>query len=154
MGAYFIDSSALVKRYVREVGTDWVRRLTHRKPRNAIYVARITAVEVTSAIARRRKGAVLTPTRAASMLYRFRSHLTARYSIIEITPALLTAATKLANSHALRACDAVQLAVAIEVDRIYQSRGSGPVTLVSADQALNAAAAAEGMLVEDPKDHP
>ena len=30
MAAYFVDSSALVKRYVQEVGTAWVRGLTHR----------------------------------------------------------------------------------------------------------------------------
>ncbi len=30
MGGYFVDSSALVKRYVQETGTGWVRRLTRR----------------------------------------------------------------------------------------------------------------------------
>jgi hypothetical protein len=44
----------------------------------------------------------------------------------------------------------VQLAVAIEVNRIYQITGSGPVTLISADRPLNAAAIAEGLAVEDP----
>jgi predicted nucleic acid-binding protein len=154
MGVYFVDSSALVKRYVRETGTAWVRRLTHRKTGNSIYLARITAVEVAAAIARRRRGGTITPAKAASTLYRFRTHLTGRYTIIEVTPAHLTDAAKLANAHALRAYDAVQLAVAIEVDRIYQSRGSGPVTLVSADQALNAAATAEGLAVDDPNAHP
>jgi hypothetical protein len=54
--AYFIDSSGLVKRYVREDGTGCVRRLTRRNPSTVIYIARITAVEVTSAVARRWKG--------------------------------------------------------------------------------------------------
>ena len=56
MAVYFVDSSALVKRYVREAGTSWVRRLTRQGTSNYIYLARITVVEVTSAIARRRKG--------------------------------------------------------------------------------------------------
>src|SRR5208283_6248593 len=30
VAVYLVDSSALVKRYVQEVGTPWVRRLTHR----------------------------------------------------------------------------------------------------------------------------
>jgi len=59
-----------------------------------------------------------------------------------------------ANSYELRAYDAVQLAVAIEVNRIYQTAGSGPVTLVSADGDLNAAATAEGLTIEDPNLHP
>ncbi|MGO9469853.1 MAG: hypothetical protein ACLQVF_37600 [Isosphaeraceae bacterium] len=32
--AYFVDSSALVKRYVQEDGTAWVRRLTRRSARS------------------------------------------------------------------------------------------------------------------------
>ena len=46
--AYFFDSSGLVKRYVQETGTAWVRRLTSHNPSTIIYVVRITAVEVTS----------------------------------------------------------------------------------------------------------
>jgi hypothetical protein len=30
--AYFVDSSALVKRYVVETGTAWVRSITRRRP--------------------------------------------------------------------------------------------------------------------------
>ena len=52
--AYFVDSSALVKRYVLETGTAWVRGITRRRSSTDIFIALITAVEVTSAIARRR----------------------------------------------------------------------------------------------------
>src|SRR5262249_4902206 len=86
---YFFDSSALVKRYVQEDGTGWVRRLTRRSPSTVIYVARITAVEVTSAVARR-KGRTLTSAKASSILHRFRQHLAGRYTVIELTPALFT----------------------------------------------------------------
>ena len=151
---YFVDSSALVKRYVDEIGTAWVRRLTRQSTSTTIYIARITAVEVTSAVARRRKGRFLTSPRAASIFYRFRQHFAGRYTVVEVTPALLDHAIKLANAHTLRAYDAVQLAVALEVNRIYQAAGSRPVALVSADQALNAAAQAEGLTVEDPNLHP
>ena len=66
MAAYFVDSSALVKRYVQEAGTRRVRSLTRRNPLNRIYLARITAVEVTAAVARRRKGRTLTSRKASS----------------------------------------------------------------------------------------
>ncbi len=152
--AFFVDSSALVKRYVLETGTAWVRGLTRQSPSRLIYVAHITAVEVTCAVARRRKGKTLTPPRASSILLRFRQHLAARYIVIEVTPDLLDEAMRLGNAHALRAYDAVQLAVALEVNRSHQADGFGPVTLISADQALNAAATAEGLTVEDPRSHP
>ena len=58
---YFVDSSALVKRYVQETGTSWVRGITRHSPSTIIYLAHITAVEVTCAVARRRQGKTLTP---------------------------------------------------------------------------------------------
>ena len=116
MAVYFVDSSALVKRYVQEVGTSWVRRLTRQGASKHIYLARITVVEVTSAIARRRKGGTVLPPRASSMLSRFRKHLAGRYTVMEITPTLLADAAKLANTHALRAYDAVQLSAALALN--------------------------------------
>jgi predicted nucleic acid-binding protein len=151
---YFLDSSALVKRYVQEIGTAWVRNITRRNSSNVIYVAHITAVEVTCAVARRRKGKTLKPRRASSILHRFRQHLAGRYTVIEVTPDLLDDAMRLGNTHSLRAYDAVQLAVALEVKRSHQAGGSSSVTLVSADQVLNDAAMAEGLIVDDPRSHP
>jgi uncharacterized protein len=115
--AYAVDSSALVKRYVLETGTAWVRGITRHNPSTVIYIAHITAVEVTCAVARRRKGKTLTPPRASSILRRFRQHLAARYTIIEVTPDLIGDAMRLGNTHALRAYDAMQLAVALEVNQ-------------------------------------
>jgi uncharacterized protein len=152
--ASFIDSSALVKRYVLETGTAWVRRLTRRSPARIIYIAHITAVEVTCAVARRRKANTLTSRRASTILRRFRQHLAARYTIIELTPDLVDDSMRLGNAHALRAYDAVQLAAALEVNRSHKLDGFSSVMLISADQALNTAAAAEGMAVDDPNLHP
>ena len=151
---YFVDSSALVKRYVLETGTAWVRGITRQTPSTVIYIAHITAVEVTSAVARRRKGRTLTSKKASSILHRFRQHLAGRYTVIEITPALFNDAMRLANTHALRAYDAVQLAAALEINQKEQDAGFAPVTLISADQALNDAATAEGLTVDDPLSHP
>jgi predicted nucleic acid-binding protein len=153
VAAYFFDSSAIVKRYVNETGTPWVRRLTRKGRPEPIYLARITTVEVTSAVARRRKGGTLTAARVRDINTRFRSHLAQRYLVAEITPGLLASAMQLADAHALRAYDAVQLAAALELSTRWQAAGLGSVTLVSADKDLNAAAQAEGLTVEDPNSH-
>jgi predicted nucleic acid-binding protein len=152
--ASFHAASPLVKPHVQEVGTAGVRGITRPNPSTASYIARITTVEVQCAIARRRKGNIIPPRRASSLLHRFRQHLVGRYAVAQVTPALLDAAARLGVKHALRAYDAVQLAVALEVNRFHQAGGSGPVTLVSADQALNDAALAEGLAVDDPRSHP
>lgn len=44
MGAYFLDSSALVKCYAAETGTAWMTSLINPAAGNVIYVARITGV--------------------------------------------------------------------------------------------------------------
>jgi predicted nucleic acid-binding protein len=80
VAAYFVDSSALVKRYVQERGTAWVRSLTHRRTGNQILLASITVVEVTAAVARRRAGKTITPAQASPFLSQFRKHVTGRYT--------------------------------------------------------------------------
>jgi hypothetical protein len=48
----------------------------------------------------------------------------------------------------------VQLAAAVELNRVCTSGGLLPATVVSADLDLNSAAQAEGLAVEDPNNHP
>ena len=60
----------------------------------------------------------------------------------------------LAETYGLRGYDAVQLAAAVEVNASYRSAGLPPITLVSADVELNAAASAEGLTVDNPNFHP
>jgi predicted nucleic acid-binding protein len=73
---------------------------------------------------------------------------------LELTPALFTKAMLAARKHGLRAYDAVQLTVALELNRLNQDDGFGPVTLISADLELNAAATTEGLTALDPNTHP
>jgi predicted nucleic acid-binding protein len=155
MADYFLDTSALVKRHVREVGSPWVKSLVRAKTSHRIYIARITAVEVVSAITRRQYQGDFSPAQAAAILGHFRRHLTQRYRVIDLTPALFSNAMQAARTYRrLRAYDAVQLAVALEIQQLHQAAGLGPITLVSADRDLNTAAAASGLAVDDPNAHP
>jgi uncharacterized protein len=56
MGAFYFDSSALVKRYAHETGTLWVRSLTDPQAGHDIFTAYITGIEVVAAIARKSTG--------------------------------------------------------------------------------------------------
>ncbi len=153
MDVYFCDASGIAKRYLQETGTAWVQSLADPAAGNDLYLARITTVEVVSAVTRRQRGGHLTGAVAAGILAQFRQDLTA-YGIVEITPALLSHAMTLAEVHGLRAYDAVQLAAVLELQASRAAGGLPPLTLVSADQELNAAATAEGLRVEDPNLHP
>jgi predicted nucleic acid-binding protein len=154
MADYFFDTSALVKRHVDETGSRWVRSLIRAKATYRIYIARITAVEVFAAITRRQHGGDLSAAQAGAMLGHFRRHLTQRYRVIDLTPAIYADAMLKARKRRLRAYDAVQLAAVLELRRQHQAAGLAPVTLISADQALNDAATAEGLTVDDPRSHP
>ena len=57
MSVYSLDTSAVVKRYVSETGSVWINALCDPASGNSLHIARITAVEVVSALTRRhRKG--------------------------------------------------------------------------------------------------
>lgn len=60
----------------------------------------------------------------------------------------------LAELHRLRGYDATQLAVALDLEMAMTADGLGPLTLISADVELNQAARAEGLLIDDPNQHP
>jgi len=138
-----------MKRYVQETGTVWVRALTASGTGNFFYPARITDVEVTAALARRRGQPGLSVVQAVAALRQFRRDFGQDYRVVEITIALLQRAAQLADTHALRGYDAVQLAVALDVHARDQA-----LVLVSADAELNAAATAEELRVKDPNTHP
>jgi predicted nucleic acid-binding protein len=149
VAVYFLDTSTVVKRYVLETGTAWVQALTNPANAHFLFVARITDVETTAAIARRRRLGSLTPAQAGRALAAFRQDIAQQYRIVEIAGPLLQRASHLADRHVLRAYDAVQLAAALEIHAAEPS-----LRLISADIELNAAAVAEGMAVDDPNSHP
>ena len=118
------------------------------------FIARVTAVELIAALTRRERGGSLTPAEATVARNAFRLDLTNDYLVVELTSGLAQGAMDLAETYGLRGYDAVQLASAREVNAQFVTVGLPPVTLLSADAELNAAALAEGLPVEDPNAHP
>ncbi len=149
MAVYFLDTSAVVKRYVSETGTGWVQTLTTPTAGNVLCIARIMRPETVAAITRRERGGHITPANAATALRDFDHDFAQQYLTISMSDALIDHAAVLARTHGLRGYDAVQLAAALEV------WAQIPTTvLISGDGGLNAAAIAEGMPVDDPNAHP
>jgi predicted nucleic acid-binding protein len=153
VAVYFFDSSALVKRYAHETGSDWILALTEPVAGHSLYIARITAVEVVSALTRRQRGGSVSEIDAATAMAAFRHDLSHQYRVIEITPAVITRAMQLAETHGLRGYDAVQLAAALIVQKMREILGLSALELVSADYDLNHAAGAEDLTVDNPNSH-
>ena len=150
MAAYFLDTSAVVKRLRPRGGTLFgSESLAGPASGHFLYVGRIADVEVAAALARQRQQASLSSAKAAAGLSQFRQDLAQDYRVMELSIPLLQRAAGIADLHVLRAYDAVQLAASLEVHSLVPA-----LIMVSADADLNTAATAEGLLVENPNTHP
>ncbi|MGI8787209.1 MAG: type II toxin-antitoxin system VapC family toxin [Pyrinomonadaceae bacterium] len=121
--------------------------------RKFCFVARITFVEVISAITRRERGKHILATDADNARLTFEQDYLNEFFKVEISENLIKEAANLAKKHALRGYDAVQLAAALETEKERIALGLSPLILLSADTDLNDAAIAEGLTVDNPNNH-
>src|SRR6516162_9438102 len=142
MAAFICDASGIIKRYLTEIGSGWVQGLTDPAVAHEVFLTRLTRVEIVAAIARRSRGGPVPPAAAPALLAQFRHDAAHQYNILDVPPAVLDDAERLAEIHGLRAYDAVQLAAAAKLHRERLANGLSRPTLISADQELNAAALA------------
>jgi predicted nucleic acid-binding protein len=134
----YLDTSALVKLYVAEAGTEAVATAVERA--QALVTVRVTYAEARAAFAHhaRMKGI------AAKDLRRVVRQLDeewGQYSIVEVTDALVRRAGVLAERHRLRGYDAVQLSAAVDL----RGAGATEFAFASFDARLNQAARRERM---------
>jgi hypothetical protein len=154
MPTYYLDTSALGKRYVEEAGSACIRSVTASSAENALLTARITMVEMYSALARRRREGSVPPEFCDKAAQAFADHSAAEYRFVELDIRLVTLARSLLNKHPIRAYDAVQLASALAANQALVLRDLPPLVFLSADERLLQAAAAEGLAVDNPNLHP
>lgn len=154
MASYYLESSALVKRYVVEAGTAWVRGLSAPASGNTLFIAQITGVEAVAAITLRARRGATSPGDATAAIANFRRDFVLGYYAVPVTLAVIGRAMDLTESYGLRGYDAVQLAIALQVQTQRRINGLPAIVFLSADAHLNAAATAEGLAVDDPNAHP
>lgn len=148
MGAFYFDSSGLVKSYVQETGTAWVQAIINAKPANESFITLVTAAEIVAAITRRRKMNLISVSDATTAIAAFKGQLKGQFKVL-----IVDSAMDLAEKHKLRGYDSIQLASALTLEAEMTANGVGPLTFISADVELNQAAILEGLLIEDPNQH-
>ena len=154
MTDYFLDASAVVKRYADEAGSAWVRQITDPQAQNTILLAEITLAEVTAALAAKQRAPKgITLEQRNRVLSRFFQDCDEHFTLVSIDRSVIDRAVDLAQRHRLRAYDAVQLATALEANAITQAQALPALTFVAADTDLLTAAAAEHLSVENPLNH-
>ena len=151
---YFLDSSALIKRYVVEIGSPWIKTLTDSATGNSLLLVRITWVEVLSAFARRQREGSINAAEVTALIQKFRSEFNNRYRVIEVDKALVERAGELIVEYPLRAYDAVQLASALRVQYLLTLMSETQLIFVSADNRLLDIAQSAGLAIDNPNNYP
>ena len=152
MTTHYLDTSALSKRYVQEVGTEWIRALASQDE-HTLLTARVTMVEVYSALARRKREESVPPADCAIATQAFAAHCATEYEFVELDLNVVNLARGLLDRYPLRAYDAVQLASATVANQALDAAHLAGLVFLSADDRLNTIAAAEGLAVDNPNHH-
>jgi predicted nucleic acid-binding protein len=150
MTTFFVDSSALAKRYLREVGSNWVLSWIEPAAGNVIVISDLALVEIRTMLARRVREKTLSPTRAVTLKADFLLHAKEDYLVVALDDAVTKQAANLADRYPLRALDSIQLACALHAVALLNE----PMTFISGDKILLSAATSEGFIIDDPNAHP
>jgi len=151
---FYLDASAVVKRYGPETGSAWVKELTDLPAGHTIILGEITLAEISAALAaKHRAPGGITREERDKALALFLSHCETEYELIAISRFIIDLAVSLTQNHKLRGYDAVQLATALVADEALTAASLSRLTFVAADEDLLTAANAEGLATENPDLH-
>lgn len=158
MALYYFDASALVKYYILEPGSTWVRELINatdaqsKRLTHTIFMADLSAVEVAAAFAvLHRTGRIRRPVWDGAF-DQFMDDVIWRYQLVRAGRDDFFEAAILTRQHPLKAYDAAQLAVALRHSQALAAHDL-TLTFVSGDDTLLVAAQAEGLPTDNPFDH-
>ena len=140
----YLDTGALVKRFVSEAGSSGVQSLLTRG--DPIASATIAYAELYSGLTRRHREGFLSQLQYRLVCRRVERDWMALVKV-ELGAEILSSARGLIQRHNLRAFDAIHLASALGL----QAAANEPVTFVAADQRLLRAAADERLKTVNPE---
>lgn len=152
MNSFFLDGSALAKRYVAEPGTPLVDYLLDHVAVDRLIVLNVGIAEVVSVLVRRKNAALLSSTTFSQALLHLGREIihVANLRKVEPTNALVIAALSHIEKHSVNATDAIGLHAALGIAQLLRTHGDDLV-LVASDQRLLRAAQAEGLITFNPE---
>ena len=153
MDALYLDTSALVKLYAREQGSEWLVLFTESYSSHELYIARLAGPELVAALIRKANRGEISLQDAQESVSEFRQEWNHDYQIVEVRNEIADLAMTLAEKHGLRGYDAVHLATALHLQNIRQAIQESPLIFISADVEQLDAAKAEGLQTDNPSNH-
>lgn len=148
MALLYLDTSALVKLYVQEAGTERMLELAHPDDNHRLAILSLARLEFRAAVRRRAKLGDLDSMTADHLIRSFSDHLAGVFQVQPVNDAVLDEATGVIDRHAARAYDAVQLGGCLALRSTVGEEME--VQFVCADEELLEAAHAEGLAVANP----
>jgi predicted nucleic acid-binding protein len=154
MALAYLDTSALAKRYLPEVGSAWVARLCRQEP---VATSLVAIPELASALARRTRQAALTTQQRDALFQAFVRDARA-FTMVEPNQAIAQQAAILLLTAPLpvrlRTLDALHVASAQLAFARAHRRGVATGSFITADRALLDAASWAGLPTLNPEDYP
>ena len=152
MPAYYIESSAWLKRYKSEIGSDVVSELLTGRTADDIFVtSHLSVLEVSTVAARLLKGRAITPSQYERVVGTFTQDLSMHAVVIlPLFHTLVQESIDLLPQYPLRTADALQFATALRVSRAV-AVADQPFHVVSADKEIIAACAGHDIPQLDPE---
>jgi predicted nucleic acid-binding protein len=150
--SFYMDASALAKRYIPEKGSTQVDVILDTVPADRIYLLNIATGEVMSILVRKRNAAIISVAEFGHAAASFDAEIIRAKDItkVSVTSRLITASFPLIATHSLNSTDAMILKSTLAIARRLRSAGDDLV-LVASDQRLLRAAQAEGLMTFDPE---
>ena len=140
---YYFDTSALVKIYHREAGSEAVKAL-YRSNRDQIIISNLAIPESLSTFQRKRRDGLTNKKETLTVLRRFFADITTRFTVTPLDQRHILLSLDLIDRQGLRTLDALHLASALLLRPIK-------ITFVCSDNQLLEAAIQEGLIRINPE---
>ncbi len=145
MRYFYLDTSALAKRYAPETGSETVDSIINNKE-HVIVIGNIAITEIYSALSKKLRTSEISRLDMLAAVYRFEKDISENaYRFIEIDNDIITATKHLILAYpGLRAYDSLHLALAVELFELNP-------TVVASDTVLLETCRSEGLKVLNPE---
>jgi uncharacterized protein len=150
--SFYMDASALAKRYAPEAGSALVDAILDNVPGSRVYVLNVGVGEVVSILVRKKNAGVIPAAYFSQALLNLEREIVrpADISKLPVTNRLATSSLSLIVAHSINSTDAITLKSALAIARKQRAAGHDLV-LVASDQRLLRAAQAERLGTFDPE---
>ena len=152
MTVVYIETSALIKKYVQEIGSDVIDVLFERYATiGSFSISVLAALELKSALARLLRGGRITESETRVILTEFGSHRPLFSIMLSVDNLLMDEAGNFLEKSPLRTLDAIHFASALRLKSLAD-RTNEDLVVITSDLELVSAWNEEGLAVINPTD--